>query len=109
MIVTVDPLKAVLFLVIILILQQVEGNVIYPKVVGGSIGLPGMWVLASVTVGGGLLGVGGMLLGVPTAATLYKLLSYDVNRRNANISGAHGGHNRNRKKHYTKPVQLEKE
>ena len=83
MILTQDPLKAVLFLIFIVVLQQVEGNLIYPKVVGGSIGLPGMWVLAAVTVGGGLLGVPGMLLGVPAAATLYKLLAYDVNERNA--------------------------
>lgn len=82
MILTVDPLRAVLFLVFIVVLQQLEGNLIYPKVVGSSIGLPGIWVLAAVTVGGGLLGIGGMLLGVPVAATVYKLLGRDVNRRN---------------------------
>lgn len=83
MIMTQDPFKAVLFVVFIVVLQQLEGNLIYPKVVGSSIGLPGIWVLAAVTVGGGLLGVPGMLLGVPAAATLYKLLAYDVNERNA--------------------------
>lgn len=83
MIMTQDPLKAVLFVVFIVVLQQLEGNLIYPKVVGSSIGLPGMWVLAAVTVGGGLMGILGMLLGVPTAATVYKLLAYDVNERNA--------------------------
>ncbi|HJA92988.1 MAG TPA: AI-2E family transporter [Candidatus Eisenbergiella merdipullorum] len=82
MILTVDPLKALLFLVFILVLQQVEGNLIYPRVVGSSIGLPGMWVLAAVTVGGGLLGIGGMLLGVPLAATFYKLFRSSVNERN---------------------------
>ena len=82
MIVTVDPLKALLFLVFIVVLQQMEGNLIYPRVVGSSIGLPGMWVLAAVTVGGGLLGIGGMLLGVPLVATVYKLLRSDVNERN---------------------------
>lgn len=82
MILTQDPLKAVLFIVFIIVLQQLEGNLIYPKVVGGSIGLPGMWVLAAVTVGGGLMGIPGMLLGVPVAATVYKLLAYDVNGRN---------------------------
>lgn len=82
MILTQDPLKAVLFIVFILVLQQLEGNLIYPKVVGGSIGLPGMWVLAAVTIGGGLLGIPGMLLGVPVAATAYKLLAHDVNERN---------------------------
>lgn len=81
LIVTVSPLKAVIFLVYLVILQQVEGNLIYPRVVGGSIGLPGIWVLASVTVGGGLFGVPGMLVGVPLAATLYKWLRLDVNRR----------------------------
>lgn len=81
MIVVVDPIKALWFLIFLVILQQVEGNVIYPKVVGSSIGLPGMWVLAAVTVGGGLGGIGGMLLGVPAAATLYKLLENDVHRR----------------------------
>ena len=81
MIFTVDPFKALLFLIFIVVLQQLEGNLIYPRVVGSSIGLPGIWVLAAVTVGGGLLGVGGMLLGVPVAATLYKLLRRDVNER----------------------------
>lgn len=82
MILTVDPIKAVFFLIFIVVLQQLEGNLIYPRVVGSSIGLPGMWVLAAVTVGGGLMGVGGMLLGVPTVATLYKLLARDVNEKN---------------------------
>ena len=83
MILTQDPLKALLFLIFIIILQQLEGNLIYPKVVGSSIGLPGMWVLAAVTIGGGVLGIPGMLLGVPSAATVYKVLGYGVNRRNA--------------------------
>ncbi len=82
MILTTDPLKALLFILFIVVLQQLEGNLIYPKVVGSSIGLPGMWVLAAVTVGGGLMGIGGMLLGVPVAATLYKLVGNDVKRRN---------------------------
>lgn len=81
MILTVSPLKAVLFIVFIVALQQLEGNLIYPKVVGSSIGLPGMWVLAAVTVGGGISGIGGMLIGVPLTATVYKLIRSDVNRR----------------------------
>ena len=81
MIFTVSPLKAVLFLVFIVVLQQLEGNLIYPRVVGASIGLPGIWVLAAVTVGGGILGVGGMLLGVPLAAGIYQLLRADVSKR----------------------------
>ena len=80
-IVTVSPVKALIFLVFLVILQQVEGNLIYPKVVGGSIGLPGIWVLAAVTVGGGIMGVPGMLLGVPFTATLYKWIRKDVQER----------------------------
>ncbi len=81
MILTVSPIKAVLFIVFIIALQQLEGNLIYPKVVGSSIGLPGMWVLAAVTVGGGISGIGGMLIGVPLTATVYKLIRSDVNKR----------------------------
>lgn len=78
MILTVSPIKALLFLVFILVLQQLEGNLIYPKVVGDSIGLPAIWVLAAVTVGGALFGIPGMLIGVPFTATLYRLLREDV-------------------------------
>lgn len=81
MIFTVDPLKALFFVIFLVVLQQLEGNLIYPRVVGASIGLPGVWVLAAVTVGGGVLGVGGMLLGVPLAAAVYQLLRNDVTRR----------------------------
>ena len=81
MIFTVSPVKALGFLIFIVVLQQIEGNLIYPKVVGSSIGLPGMWVLTAVTVGGGLAGIPGMLFGVPLAATLYRLISIDVKRR----------------------------
>lgn len=77
-ILTVSPIKALLFIVFIIVLQQIEGNLIYPKVVGGSIGLPALFVLAAVTVGGSLLGVLGMLLGVPIVATVYRLLKEDV-------------------------------
>ena len=83
MILTESPLQALLFLVFILVLQQVEGNLIYPKVVGSSIGLPGIWVLAAITIGGGLMGVFGMLLAVPIVAALYKLLQADMRKRNA--------------------------
>ncbi|MBR5474724.1 MAG: AI-2E family transporter [Lachnospiraceae bacterium] len=82
MILTVNPVQAIVFLIYLLVLQQLEGNLIYPKVVGASIGLPGMWVLAAITLGGGLAGIPGMLFGVPTAATLYRLLSNDVKNRN---------------------------
>ena len=87
MIFTVSPLKALLFLVFISVLQQLEGNLIYPKVVGSSIGLPGIWVLAAVTIGGGVLGIGGMLLAVPLAATFYQILRDDVARRNGKPAG----------------------
>ena len=70
---TVSPTKALIFLVFLIILQQVDDNVIYPKIMGTSVGLPGIWVLAAVTVGGGLFGIIGMVLGVPLAATCYKL------------------------------------
>ncbi len=74
MILTESPIKAVIFLVFIILLQQIEGNIIYPKVVGSSIGLPAIWVLAAVTIGGGVMGIPGMMLGVPLAATVYHLL-----------------------------------
>ena len=81
MILTQSPVKALLFLVFIVVLQQLEGNLIYPKVVGNSIGLPALWVLAAITVGGSLMGITGMLLGVPLAAALYRLLREDLERR----------------------------
>lgn len=81
MILMVNPMQALIFLVFLVILQQVEGNVIYPRVVGSSVGLPGMWVLAAVTIGGGLSGVLGMLLGVPLAATCYKWMGRTTNQR----------------------------
>lgn len=80
MILTVSPVKALVFIVFLVILQQFEGNVIYPRVVGSSMGLPGIWVLAAVTVGGGIMGIAGMLIGVPLAATAYRLVSRDVRR-----------------------------
>ncbi len=80
MILTVSPMQALLFLVFIVVLQQLEGNIIYPRVVGSSIGLPGIWVLAAVTIGGGILGVVGMLVGVPLAAALYRILREDLKK-----------------------------
>lgn len=94
MIFTVSPVEALIFLIFILVIQQVEGNLIYPKVVGNSIGLPAIWVLATVTIGGSLMGISGMLIGVPVAAALYRLIREDVARREAapvvvqeNVSG----------------------
>ncbi|OUN21924.1 AI-2E family transporter [Flavonifractor sp. An82] len=77
----VSPLKAFIFLVFLIILQQVEGNVIYPRVVGTSLGLPGIWVLAAVTVGGSLWGVPGILVSVPIASVAYTLLRRDLRKR----------------------------
>lgn len=82
LILTESPLKALIFLIFIVVLQQVEGNVIYPRVVGNSIGLPGMWVLAAVTVGAGLLGVTGILIAVPFTASVYHLIRTDMRKRN---------------------------
>lgn len=76
-----DPLQALLFLVFLVVLQQVEGNLIFPRVVGSSIGLPGVWVLAAVTVGGGVMGIPGMLIGVPLASAAYRMLSRDARAR----------------------------
>ena len=87
MILTVSPMQALIFLIYIVILQQLENNLIYPKVVGSSMGLPGIWVLAAVTIGGGIMGVAGMLIGVPLAATAYRLLSQDVNHKRGLAGG----------------------
>lgn len=81
MILSVDPVKALVFLIFLVILQQIEGNLIYPKVVGSSLKLPGIWVLAAVTVGGGIAGVAGMLLGVPLVASVYRLIGEDMKIR----------------------------
>ncbi len=81
MILTVSPGQVIPFICFLVILQQLEGNLIYPRVVGGSVGLPGMWILAAVTVGGGLWGILGMLIGVPLTATAYKLFSEYIHMR----------------------------
>ena len=81
MILTVSPGQVIPFVCFLVILQQLEGNLIYPRVVGGSVGLPGMWILAAVTVGGGLWGIPGMLIGVPMTATVYKLFSEYIHAR----------------------------
>ena len=81
-----SPIKALWFLIFLLILQQVEGNLIYPKVVGKSVGLPGLWVLAAVTIGGGAFGVLGMLLGVPVLAVIYTLVQDFIRSRPEKLS-----------------------
>ena len=81
MIFTYSPVKALIFIIFLIVLQQFEGNVIYPRVVGSSIGLPGILVLAAITVGGGMMGVLGMLIGVPLTAAVYQLVSEDIVKR----------------------------
>ena len=73
-----SPVKALIFLVFIILLQQIEGDLIYPRVVGSSMGLPSIWVLTAVTLGGGMFGVLGMMLSVPLASTMYTLLRNEV-------------------------------
>lgn len=75
---TQDFSQALWFLLYMVVLQQIEGNLIYPRVVGGSIGLPGMWVLVAITIGGALGGIGMMLISVPLAATFYQLIKEHV-------------------------------
>lgn len=87
MILIENPAQALVFVIMFLILQQIEGNLIYPRVVGNSVGLPSMWVLVSVSVGGSLCGVVGMLVFIPLMSTFYSLLRDDVNRRNNKSNG----------------------
>ena len=69
----VDPFKALMFVILFLVLQQIEGNLIYPHVVGNSVGLPSIWVLAAVSIGGSLLGIVGMLIFIPIISVVYAL------------------------------------
>lgn len=77
----IDPMKAVWFTVFIIVLQQIECNLIYPKIVGDSIGLPGMWVIFAILVGGGLFGFAGIILGVPAFAVIYTLIAENAEKR----------------------------
>lgn len=81
LILMVSPVKAIIFVIFIIVLQQIDNNFIYPKVVGKSIGLPGMWVLLSVTVGARIGGILGMLIATPLCSILYTLFSKTVNER----------------------------
>jgi predicted PurR-regulated permease PerM len=78
MILTKSPMQALIFIIIILFIQLIEGNIIYPKIMGTSLGLPSVWVLAAVSVGGSLFGIVGMLIGVPVFAGLYRLVSEGI-------------------------------
>lgn len=81
LILMVAPVKALIFVVMFLVLQQIEGNLIYPKVVGNSVGLPSIWVLAAVSIGGSLMGVVGMLVFIPLVSVVYTIFRGDVYRR----------------------------
>ena len=81
LILMVDPLQALIFVIMFLVLQQIEGNFIYPKVVGSSVGLPSIWVLAAVTIGGSLMGVVGMLIFIPIVSVIYTLFRASVYKR----------------------------
>ena len=81
LILMVDPLQALFFVIMFLVLQQIEGNLIYPKVVGNSVGLPSIWVLAAVTIGGSLMGVVGMLIFIPLVSVVYTLFRESVYKR----------------------------
>ena len=78
-----NPLSALIFLVFLVVLQQVEGNLIYPRVVGDSIGLSGLWVLLAVILGGGFFGIPGIFIGIPVMSVLYDLVREDMQRRRA--------------------------
>ena len=81
LILMVNPLQALFFVILFLVLQQIEGNLIYPKVVGNSVGLPSIWVLAAVTIGGSLMGVVGMLIFIPLVSVVYTLFRANVYKR----------------------------
>ncbi len=82
-----NPLQAMWFVILFLILQQIEGNLVYPKVVGNSVGLPSIWVLMAVSLGGSLFGIVGMLIFIPLTSTGYALLRESVNSRNETKGG----------------------
>jgi predicted PurR-regulated permease PerM len=81
LILIVEPVTALVFILMFIIIQQIEGNFIYPHVVGGSIGLPSMWVLVAVTIGGSTFGVAGMLIFIPMTSVIYTLLREATNHR----------------------------
>jgi len=83
LILMVNPMQALIFMVLFQVLQQIEGNLIYPHVVGNSVGLPSIWVLFAVTVGGKLMGIAGMLIFIPLMSVLYTLFREWVNQREA--------------------------
>ena len=81
LIVAVDPIKAIIFIVFIIVLQQIEGNLIYPHIVGKNIGLPSIWVLVAITIGGSLFGIIGMIVGLPIVSIIYAITMENTNDR----------------------------
>lgn len=77
----ISPIQALIFILFIIVLQQLEGNLIYPKVVGKSVGLPGIWVLVAVTIGASINGILGMLISVPIASIIYSVIAMNVKYR----------------------------
>ena len=81
LIVMVNPIQAIWFLILFLVLQQLEGNLIYPHVVGNSVGLPSIWVLVAVTVGGNMFGIAGILFFIPLCSVIYALFRRFIRKR----------------------------
>lgn len=81
LIVAVDPIKALIFIIFIIVLQQIEGNLIYPHVVGKNIGLPSIWVLVAITIGGSLFGIMGMIVGLPILSIIYAIVTENTNKK----------------------------
>ena len=81
LIVAIDPIKALIFILFIIVLQQVEGNLIYPHVVGKNIGLPSIWVLVAITIGGSLFGIMGMIVGLPVVSIMYAIIEENTNNK----------------------------
>ena len=81
LIVAIDPIKALIFIIFIIVLQQIEGNLIYPHVVGKNIGLPSIWVLVAITIGGSLFGMMGMVIGLPILSIIYAIVTENTNKK----------------------------
>ena len=81
LIVAVNPIKALIFVIFIIVLQQVEGNLIYPHVVGKNMGLPSIWVLVAITIGGSLFGIMGMIVGLPVVSIIYAITQENTNKK----------------------------
>ena len=95
LIVAVDPIKALIFIIFIIVLQQIEGNLIYPHVVGKNIGLPSIWVLVAITIGGSLFGIMGMIVGLPILSIIYAIVTENTNKKLAEKEMMHDFENEN--------------